>query len=58
MTSGMRVLRAALERDVLRFDGVAWRFGTYRRFSFEIVARLIATGEAERVGDIVRRRAA
>lgn len=51
------VCRAALARGVLvavrGFTGITWKFGR-RRFNACTVARVIAAGDAVRVGDIVR----
>jgi hypothetical protein len=49
----LAVCREALRIGPLELDGQGWRFGR-RRFNYATVARLIALGEAIRIGDIVR----
>lgn len=51
------VCRAALAKGVLvavrPHTGLAWKFGR-RKFNTATVARIIAAGDAVRVGDVVR----
>jgi hypothetical protein len=53
VTPAKRIIRAALQKGVLRLNNQGWRYGR-RRFAFKTVARLIAAGEAIRDGNTVR----